>query len=62
MNSWGIPKWFEEEVNARDKTCVYCGVKFLECISLSSSRKAMATWEHIINDAGIVTRENIARC
>jgi hypothetical protein len=22
----------------------------------------VATWEHIINDAGIVTRENIARC
>jgi hypothetical protein len=25
-------------------------------------RKAVATWEHIINDASIVTRENIARC
>jgi hypothetical protein len=22
----------------------------------------MATWEHIINDARIITRENIARC
>jgi len=22
----------------------------------------MATWEHIVNDAGIVTRDNIARC
>ena len=22
----------------------------------------MATWEHIINDASIVTRENIVRC
>lgn len=25
-------------------------------------RKSVATWEHIINDASIVTRENIARC
>jgi hypothetical protein len=25
-------------------------------------RKTAATWEHIINDASIVTRENIARC
>ena len=22
----------------------------------------MATWEHIINDTSIITRENIARC
>ena len=22
----------------------------------------MATWEHVVNDARIVTRENIARC
>lgn len=26
------------------------------------SRKTVATWEHIINDANIVTRENIALC
>ena len=26
------------------------------------SRKSVATWEHIINDASIITRENIARC
>ena len=25
-------------------------------------QKAVTTWEHIINDASIVTRENIARC
>jgi len=25
-------------------------------------RSAVATWEHIINDATIVSRENIARC
>lgn len=26
------------------------------------SRRNVATWEHIINDARIVNRENIARC
>jgi hypothetical protein len=31
-------------------------------MSPSGPRKAVATWEHIINDASIVTRENIARC
>jgi hypothetical protein len=25
-------------------------------------RKAVTTWEHIINDASIVSRENIVRC
>ena len=55
-------KWLEEEIRARDKTCVYCCVKLLDVIPRGGSRKAMATWEHIINDANIVTRENIARC
>lgn len=62
MNRWNIPKWLEEEVKMRDKTCVYCGVELLEVIPSRGSRKNMATWEHIINDASIVTRENIARC
>ncbi len=61
MNRWGIPEWLEEEVKARDKSCVYCGVKLAERI-IGGYRKALATWEHIINDASIVTRENIARC
>ena len=62
MNRWGIPKWLEQEIKARDKACVYCGVQLLEVIPYGSSRKARATWEHIINDASIVTRANIARC
>lgn len=62
MNRWGIPKKLEEEVKVRDKSCVYCGVKLLEGSRCDGSRKNMATWEHIINDASIVTRENIARC
>lgn len=62
MNSWGISKSLEQEIKARDKVCVYCGIRLLEVIPHGSSRKAMATWEHIINDASIVTRENITRC
>jgi 5-methylcytosine-specific restriction endonuclease McrA len=62
MNRWGIPKWLEEEVNKRDKACVYCGVKFLKTIPRNGSRKFKATWEHIINNANIKTRENIALC
>jgi hypothetical protein len=34
----------------------------IEDIPRHGPRKAAATWEHIINDAAIVTRKNIARC
>ena len=61
MNKWGIPASLEREVRQRDKVCVYCRVPMLESPPAGGSRKA-ATWEHIINDARIVTRENIARC
>ena len=59
MNRWNIPDWLEREVRDRDTSCVYCRVDF---DSLTATRKARATWEHIINDANIVIRENIARC
>lgn len=62
MNRWGIPSWLEEEVKARDKNCVYCGVNMIDKMPQGGSRKTVATWEHIINDASIITRENIARC
>jgi hypothetical protein len=62
MNNWGIPDWLEEEVRQRDKTCVYCGIQMIEMMPPGGTREAVATWEHIINDASIVTRENIARC
>lgn len=58
-NNWNIPAWLEKEVRVRDKVCVYCGVEF----TLSKvSKKTAASWEHIINDAKIITRENIALC
>lgn len=62
MNSWNIPDPLEDEIRARDKNCVYCGVVLLHKLPRGSPRKALATWEHIINDARIVTRENIALC
>jgi hypothetical protein len=62
MNRWGIPDWLEEEVKERDKACIYCGTQMIEQMPQRGPRKAVATWEHIINDANIVTRENIARC
>ena len=62
MNNWGIPDWLEAEVKERDKSCIYCGILMIEKMPLHGPRKAVATWEHIINDANIITRENIARC
>ena len=34
----------------------------IEKMPQSGSPRTVATWEHIINDACIVTPENIARC
>ena len=62
MNLWNIPKLLEEEIRTRDKVCVYRRVSMTKSASRGESRKAVATWEHIINDATIVTRENIALC
>jgi 5-methylcytosine-specific restriction endonuclease McrA len=62
MNKWNIPEWLEKEVRERDKVCVYCGVQMTDKMPSSGSRRNVATWEHIINNASIITRENIARC
>ena len=59
MNRWNIPDWLESEVKDRDTRCVYCRVEFG---LLKHNRKTAATWEHIVNDARIINRENIARC
>ncbi len=42
-----------------DKVCVYCGVEFTPS---KISKKTASSWEHIINDAKIITIENIALC
>jgi hypothetical protein len=59
VNRWNIPNLLETEIIERDRACVYCGLKFDEA---QAARRFHASWEHIINDARIVTRENIARC
>jgi len=56
-NRWNIPDWLEREVVERDKDCVYCRAPFS-----AAERKTKPSWEHIINDASIITRENIALC
>lgn len=58
-NNWNIPSWLEKEVRDRDKTCVYCGTEFTPA---KVSMKTAASWEHIINDVKIITRENIVLC
>jgi hypothetical protein len=58
-NNWNIPDWLENEVRKRDKACVYCGIEFTPA---KVSKKSAASWEHIINDAKIITRENIVLC
>jgi hypothetical protein len=54
--------WLEQEVRERDKTCVYCRVPTTKSGMPGGSRRTVATWEHIVNDARIITRENIALC
>lgn len=58
-NRWNIPIWMEKSVLARDTTCVYCRQPFS---GKDSDRKRRRSWEHIINDASMITLENIALC
>ena len=57
MNRWNIPDWMEKQILERDTNCIYCRIEFSE-----KTRRTKASWEHIINDAKIVTLENIALC
>jgi hypothetical protein len=59
VNRWNIPGWLEREVKDRERNCVYCRIEFG---SPNEMRKSIATWEHIVNDARTINRENIARC
>jgi hypothetical protein len=58
-NNWNIPADLEQEIRERDRNCVYCRREFT---SYKVSRKAAASWEHIINDVSIITLGNIALC
>ena len=56
MNRWNIPEPLELEVRERDRACIYCRGIFAS----ASKRGERMSWEHIINDARLVNRENIA--
>ena len=43
----------------RDRSCVYCRVVFGVPDARARNRPS---WEHIVNDARIITRENISLC
>jgi len=58
MNRWKIPASLETEIRERDKHCIYCGTLF----GSRPGKGSLASWEHIVNDAKIITRENIALC
>jgi hypothetical protein len=58
-NRWHIPYWLEHQVLQRDTSCIYCGIVFGFADAPFGSRPS---WEHIANDARIITRENVARC
>jgi hypothetical protein len=58
MNRWNITEWLEAEVTDRDGSCVYCGIVFCS----SDRHGSRPSWEHIVNDAKIIFRENIALC
>ena len=61
---WNIPEALQIVVRARDKKCVYCGVKLTER-SATTDRKTNGTWEHINNarwsDQSIIS-DNVVRC
>lgn len=59
MNRWNIPPSLEQEIAERDQSCVYCNAVFSDA---GGEVKSRPTWEHIVNDLSIVTRENIVRC
>jgi 5-methylcytosine-specific restriction endonuclease McrA len=58
VNRWRIPAALELEIAARDNACVYCGRLFAAATARGQGR----SWEHIVNDANLVSRENIALC
>jgi 5-methylcytosine-specific restriction endonuclease McrA len=59
VNRWKISASLQKEVLARDTHCVYCGVAFTVPALTHGAR---ASWEHIVNDASVVTLQNIVRC
>ncbi len=59
MNRWNIPLELERHVLERDKGCIYCRLDFSQP---AVKRGMRPSWEHIVNDARIITPDNIALC
>ncbi|KPF69401.1 hypothetical protein IP84_06005 [beta proteobacterium AAP99] len=59
MNRWAIPDSLERVVRQRDLACVYCRLSFG---LRDAPRGQRPSWEHIVNDARMVTEQNIALC
>ena len=57
-NRWNIPADLEREIEVRDQSCIYCHQAFAS----ATKRGQRRSWEHIINDAALVSRENVALC
>jgi len=57
--NWDPPDWLKRKVIARDKSCVYCGIKLKEYYR--GKGKDKATLEHIENRP-CVEEWNIAMC
>ncbi len=55
-NRWNIQDLLEKKIRDRDKSCVYCKVKFKENFT------DKATFEHIDNDEKNISEDNIALC
>lgn len=59
VNRWNIPPELEALVVARDDACIYCRRAFS---GRGGTRGQRPSWEHIVNDVAIVSKENIALC
>jgi hypothetical protein len=59
-NKYGISKQHEQEIRARDKTCVYCGVLMKQYPHAMGA--AGATIEHFNNDGPLKEKYNLAIC
>ena len=59
-NTYGISEEDEREVQARDRTCVYCGVLMKQ--SPHAMGASGATIEHFNNDGPFEKKYNVAIC
>jgi len=61
-NKYGIPEKDEEEIRARDKTCVYCHKAMKEYSGTKGTPADKATIEHLHNDGPFDEKSNSVIC